>query len=610
MKPFLKNMTRYSLASALSFSLANISIAATYEVIDKGSVDTIEYTYGKRQNNQGVMAITGANAYNFPVQFDYLDDTDYYNIGLNSLQYHDNYFGLEPILDIEPMSEGNPSANDLAWIKIYLQSLNSSSTNPYFQYQIVGDVIAMTNTGAGEQTTELCIFDTDFDGNPCTGTLTRSTVDNIEGVTNKGIAYGNGTAPYLPMEPYTNDSGDIQQHWLRAHAARGFFSPDYGQTIYSVPPIESSYGGGISTIFDMNENDVAVGYSSYKLSEGREEAILDEDTGCTEPNIPDVPYDICIQYNLGDMYHIQAFKASLSPEGEVETELLGLLVNPHEDDIRAFSSQALAINNNGVAVGYAHGWYAGKVENPTVDQFVAGTYAVMFREGKVYDFNQLHTAYFGVSNYAYSSANDINDNGLAVGHTLQASPLIKKFFYVDTTVPESEMEMIIPGGFFSTSVSTAYAVNSLGVIVGEAEIESHNASSQNPRRTTGFMYDTSSDTPEMIDVNDLLECQSAYNVIKANSINDEGQISATAVVKENSYDAKGQLILDESGNPTEIDVVRAVLLNPIAGGELEDCSETEEKVERQGASTTYLILFSLIFILILKTRQLNTQYNS
>ena len=56
------------------------------------------------------------------------------------------------------------------------------------------------------------------------------------------------------------------------------------------------------------------------------------------------------------MYYIQAFKATLSADNVVETEQLGLLVTPHVDDDRAFTSQALAVNNHGVAVGYAHGW--------------------------------------------------------------------------------------------------------------------------------------------------------------------------------------------------------------------------------------------------------------
>ncbi|NQY48509.1 MAG: DUF3466 family protein, partial [Colwellia sp.] len=118
----------------------------------------------------------------------------------------------------------------------------------------------------------------------------------------------------------------------------------------------------------------------------------------------------------------------------------------------------------------------------------------------------------------------------------------------------------------------------------------------------GFIYDTASDSPVIIDVNTLLACKSKYNILKANDINDAGQISATAVVKSESYDAKGEPILDDSGNPVMIDVVRAVLLQPITGGEVEDCGDVEEKVERQGASFGGMVLFSLLAVFGLRRR--------
>ena len=179
---------------------------------------------------------------------------------------------------------------------------------------------------------------------------------------------------------------------------------------------------------------------------------------------------------------------------------------------------------------------------------------------------------------------------------------MRKFFYVDTNVPDSEMKMIIPKDFFTTSKSTVFSINSAGIIVGEAEIETHNDSVNNPRRTAGFLFDTSTDSPVMTDVNTLLECNSPYNVLKANDINDEGLISATAVVKSDSYDAKGELRLDASGNAIRVDVVRAVLLKPIADGVIDNCDSVEEKVERQGASISSIAILALFSVLGLRRR--------
>jgi hypothetical protein len=607
MKQFAKNILVLGVTSALSLSFFNFSHAATYEVVDKGNAENLEYTYAKKQNNQGVMAVSGTNIYNFPVQFEYLDENDFNSIFNLALTKKDLYFGLDVIEDFDALKAGDPTANDLAWTKIYLQGMNSSNANPNFEYQIVADTAAMINLGDGSLSSEIRIFDTAFDGSYSVGSIiTRSTVDVIEGITDNNITFGTASAPYLPMPEFTDSSGNLHTHWVREHGQRGFFSLDNGATTYPVLPIEARYGGGISAVFDMNENGTAVGYSSYKLGVNREEYVLNTNGGCADPAIlKDIPYEICVQKIQSGMYHIQAFKATLSASQEVETEQLGFLITPHEDDTRAFSSQALAVNNNNLAVGYSHGWSNTDVTTPAVNEHMNGSYAVMFKEGKVFDFNQPHYYFYTNSPFPFSRANDINDNGLVVGYTHDATTSVKKFFYVDTNVPESEMEIIIPKDFFTTSKSTAFAVNSLGVIVGEGEIESHNDSSNNPRRTAAFMYDTSSDSPAIIDVNTLLECNSEYNVIKANDINDEGYISANAVVKSDSYDAKGVLRVDASGNPERIDVVRAVLLKPIEGGVVDDCALVEEKVERQGASINSMVLLSLLAVFGLRRRKFN-----
>ncbi len=613
MKSFAKNILALGVISALSLNVSNFSQAATYEVIEVDK-DATGYTYGGKLNIKEEMAVSGTNSYNFPVQFEYFDEADFNNIVYLALTRQDFYFGLESIEDSDGFEErakaGNATSNDLAWSKLYLQDKNKSSSNPYYKYQIVADTAAMVNLGGGSASVELCIFDTDFSDAPCTGVLTRSTVNVVKGITSTGITFGIASAPYLAMPEFTDSGGNVNTHWLREHGQRGFFSLDNGTTIYPVTPIETRYGGGISAIFDMNENGVAVGYSSYKLSEGREEDVLDPDNGCVEPNKFNIPYDICVQYHQSGMYHIQAFKAALSDAGEIETEQLGLLITPHADDDRAFSSQALAVNNAGVAVGYAHGWDDSNVITPTGSERMTGSYAVMFKEDDagnkvVFDFNQPHYYFNYGSIYPFSRAQDINDSGIAVGYTHDNNTFVKKFFYVDTSVPESEMKIIIPKDFFTTSKSTAFAVNASGIIVGEGEIETHNDSQDNPRRTAGFMFDTSSDSPVIVDINTLLTCDSEYNILTANDINDAQQISATAIVKAESYDAKGEPILDDSGNPVMIDVARAVLLKPIAGGEIEDCGLVDEKVERQGASMSSIVLFTLLTIFGLRRRKFN-----
>ncbi|MBU2893473.1 DUF3466 family protein [Colwellia sp. D2M02] len=591
MKQFAKHMLAVGITSALSFSVINPVAAATYKVVDKIAVDELKHSYAQQQNNNGVLAISGSNLYNFPVQFDYLDDDDFTKIRELARIRHERVHGLNEIENYDELVAGNPTANDLAWVKSYLAlqvDFESPENDPY-EYQRVGDLVAMINLGGDADTEVFKIFDQPFAG---TDTLTRSTIDIISGVTNSGIAYGSATAPYLPMEDFTTSNGNVKTFWLREHGQRGFFSYDNGAQIFPVIPAETRYGGGISAVLDVNDNGEAVGYMSYELSETIQEYVEDESNGCSDPDVvDDFPFEICVQRYQPYMYRIMAFKGSLNANGEVTSEQLGLLVEPHPEDTRNYSSRALAINNNGVAVGFADGWDDEGVTTPDEDERLTGSYAVMFKDGKVFDFNQEHYSFrvFSGSVVNWSKAYDINDHGLVVGTTNTLSA-VNKFFYVDTSVPEAEMKMTLPDDFFKSSQSAAYAVNNNGMIVGDGEIETHNASTDNPRRTAAFLYDSKTDV--FNNVNDLLECGSPYTVVEARDINDENVISGTAIIKVDRYDAKGELMLDSDGSPLTEDVVRAVTLVPIAG-EVEDCFDEEEKVERQGASFNLLALLSL-----------------
>jgi len=600
MKPFVKNILVVGITTALS--LAVTAHAATYKIIDKGAVGELKHTYAQQQNNNGVVAISGTNLYNFPVQYQYLDEDDFKAIERIARDGHDKIHALEDLEDYDAMVAGNPTANDLAWVKLYLQGKAGVSTQnslmeqrKNFYYQQVGDTVAMTNLGAGHQTIELKLFDQAFEG---TDTLSHSTVDIIMGVTDSGIAYGSATAPYLPMEDFTESNNEVITYWLRDFDQRGFFSFDNGAQVFQVVPEESRLGGGISAVLDVNENGAAVGYMSYKLNQDFKDIIEDDSGGCADTNVlDDMPYEICEQILRTGMYHIMAYKAKLDTSGEVVTEQLGLLVNPHPDDDRTFSSRALGINNSGVAVGYADGWDDETETNPADDERMSGSYAVMFKDGKVFDFNQEH--YQFRSYVEFSKANDISDSGLAVGYIYDESGA-KKFFYVDTSVSEDEMEIITPDGYFHGSESVAYAVNNAGFIVGEGEIESHNDSSTNPRRTAAFLYDSKNDV--FSNINDLTECASAYTIIEARDINDNNVISATAVFKEDRFDAKGNVVLDENGNTDREDIVRAVVLEPISDDGRVCTPEEEGKVERQGASFGWFALFSLFALIGLRRK--------
>ena len=569
MKKIVKSILAVGISTALTTTTAN---AATYEVIDKGAAELFKYTYAQQENNNGEMAISGTSAYNFPVQYQYLDEEDYDNIVRLADTQHENVHELDNIEDENALRNGDPTANDLAWVIRYLEGISSSL------YQKVGDVVAMTNSGGDTQ--DFHVYDQKFDG---TDQYTRSTTDFINGITNQGWVYGNGSSPYLPLD-FTESDGDEVTHWVRDFSTRGFFSPDNGNTIIELLPPEHEHGGE-SAILDISENGIAVGYASTSVDQAAIDYINNDDGGCADPDvIDDLPVEVCIQNIRVGMYNSEAFKWVVNETGEVSSESLGYLVTPHEEDEREYVSYAQAVNIHGVAVGYAHGWWDEKVTSPDKNES-RSLYAVVFKDGTAVDFTEDHSEQFD------SRAYDINDSGIAVGHITNYvnGNLRTKFYYVDTN--QENMEMVFPADFFNGSASTARSINETGFIVGEGEVETHNDSSVNPRRTNGFLYDMSTDT--FTNLNDFLPCESDYTIIEARHINDNNEISATALIKVPRRDAKGELMFDDQGNQLVEDVVRAVKLSPI-DGEVEDCSAVEEKVERQGAGLGLGAIFSLL----------------
>ena len=578
MNQFLKSILALGITSALGISAVN---AATYEVIDKGAVSSLKYTYSQQENTNGEAAISGTDIYNFPVQYKYLDEDDYDAIVLLAKNTHEAVHALNDIENETALRNENPTANDLSWVVRFLRARTSNTL-----YQEVGDVFAMTNFN--DKTELFNVFDEKFVG---TDTFTRSTKEYISGITDEGWVYGNASAPYLPLD-FTDSNDDEVTHWVRKFTTRGFFSPDGGASIIEIiPPSETDLPeeqrfGGESAILDISESHIAVGYASTSIDQAEIDFITDESGGCADTEVlKDLPYSVCVQRRLLNAYNTEAFKWTIDAQGTVTSEILGNLVTPHEDDTREYVNFAQAVNNHGVAVGFSHGWFDETETEPSVNER-RYFYAVAYKDGEVIDLNNDHSKFFD------SRAYDINDAGIAVGHVnaVVNGNQRTKFYHVDTN--SEIIEMVMPDDFFSGSSSTARAINEKGMVVGEGEFETHNDSSNNPRRTHGFIYDITAKT--FTDLNDYLACDSAYTIIEARDINDANEVSATAIIKVPRRDSKGNLMLDEKGEQLTEDVVRAVTLKP-TDGEIEDCSIVEEKVERQGAGFGLTGLVLLMF---------------
>lgn len=604
MSKLVKNIITLSVSSALSISSIQNVNAATYQIIDPGVVSNVKFTTAQNQNSSGDIAISGTNLYNFPVQFEdssgrkYLDDDDFTSIERYVTARHKGVHALEDIENLTLLKAGTPTANDLAWVVRWLQD-TSGGTGFNIEYQKVGDTVAITNIGG--VTSNFNLWDEKFTG---TDNLTRSTIDTISGISAGGISYGRATSPYLPSDVFTDKDDKEHVFWLRDFGIRGFYSYDQGANVHQLVPFETKYGGGESAVADVNESGTAVGFSSYKVTQAHTDYIEDASGGCADPNI--VPARMSLEACIANrqlgatvaVYHTMAVKAELNPNGSPVVEQLGLLVEPHAEDERPHSSFALAVNTNGVAVGYAGGWDDETVTNPSKNQSSRYQYAVVYKNGAVIDLTGDH------SNKAGSRANDINDSGIAVGYISKAinGRVVEKFFHVDTTVPKEQIELINPDDFFPDSDSTARAINNNGLIVGEGEVETHSESTSNPRRTAAFVYNISD--KKFTNLNTLIPCADrlTYDIVEARGITDADIISATAIVKANRIDAKGEPMLDSTGKPLTEDVIRAISLKPISETGEVCTAEEEDKVERKGAGFGLGSLFALISIFGLRRK--------
>ena len=326
MNKFFKSILALGITSALGLSTVN---AATYQVIDKGDVSVLKYTYSQQENNNGEAAISGTDIYNFPVQFQYLDEDDYDDIVSLADSVHEDVFELNNIEDEAALRAGNPTANDLTWVISHLRSKNN-----FTQYQKIGDVFAMTNFNG--DTTLLNIFDEKFDG---TDVYTRSTKEYINGITNEGWVYGNASAPYLPnaftvvTESGDDLVGDVIYNWRRGFTTRGFFSPDGGASIIEVlPPSEIDLPeeqrfGGISAILDISESHYAVGYGSTSIDQSAIDFIFDTSGETDEDEKPDscetqkyldennFTFEDCVQARVTGSYNTNALKWTIDEQG-------------------------------------------------------------------------------------------------------------------------------------------------------------------------------------------------------------------------------------------------------------------------------------------------------
>jgi len=452
-----------------------------------------------------------------------------------------------------------------------------------------------------------------------------------------------------PDQSDTNDDRD-NPFYAFEYKQRGYIV-DNGNT-YTFTPEFSTYGGQ-SGFTAINDSNVVVGYESV--------AVIPDDLTALESNCLNllegtIPLAVCTQgFSYSDVaiaateYDLRAVQWEYVNGHLINRTELGILAERlSSDNLNAYNSVALDVNNNNIVVGRS---VAFRDNDEEVENLF--NVATAYINGRTVDLMD-HSE----TSWLASVATAINDNNVVVGYTTKMidSVSTNKMFIYDLDLPTPEM--VFPDDFNSSQTnyaSEANDINNDGDVVGSIAIDTVTATSTTGSRTHGFLYNYDGDN--FYDINDLLTCNSMgyvegsdweklehtgfgsngqsvsyevdIDIVSAGKITNDGTIMATALVTlpqvvtqwvdengdvtiSSATDAVEELVTDSNGNLiylTESDgsvytqqVARAVVLKPsqgtVCGEDINSDSVEDYEFERTGAGfgfTSLLLLMTGLF---------------
>lgn len=549
-------MIKKRLAVALSIALLSMSSveAAKYRVVELDVANEGQDSFPSAINDDGEISVNVTLPYNIPIDIDLIN------------------FDSVLLTDPEAASVGNINDTDY---ELLLTNIRGQQGSQFFQ-----QIAATISYQASEDETDyIPVFDQQASAD---GEYTLGSNVNTRDINNSDFTVGSSQGFFSKVD-YQFENGVETTFIVYEFGTRGFVSRN-GQTTELPPP--EDFAGGYSEAYGINESNQVVGFGTTEfLSDSFELA----EESCEDEDLRgDVPYESCISSlastlaaNPAQASQLRGLIWELDDEGNLlDTTELGILFEPEAEDTASYTSRAVAINDNGIAVGLSHGEYT------TSNATVIRTYGVVFDGNEILNLTPNPDLNVAASSPIISSATDINNNNLVVGYEVQRINGVNrdKFFVYDISLGELEF----PDDFFLGSESVALAVNNNNLVVGYGEVDA----SIGGRRSEGFLYDH--DEKEFSRIRDLLDCDSVYTIVQANSINDNDEIAATALYQAPLRDSRGELVIDSGGNEILVDTVGAVKLIPIEGGEADICEVPEDEVirPRQGASSSWLLIFS------------------
>ncbi|WP_157980852.1 DUF3466 family protein [Pseudidiomarina homiensis] len=570
----MKKFTLGALSVAIAASFISIAQANTYNIQQVETPEKVRDLFPIAINDNRHSIVLGQQPKDIEFDLTLLSDSILRNIGIDP-----------EVDDLENYQLSRQQYETL--VRGLRDSVNTDVSNPRVSFY-----------DAGYFDGQSVVFNEFFEDTDAETPEMEYSTDHIyNGLNNNNVRVGWGSAPYRFNEfTYTTGEGDDEQEVTTTYTSRAFTRQaiwSNGDTTKTYPAPEQAYLGGESVMMDINDQNVAVGYASVAVSPASQafaddcQTRLDEGTAtrslytclwqrwinlsnATAANLQSFYSRATINSNQS-IYDMRAMVWQLDVNGEViSSQQYGTLMERGEEDEGDFSSYAAAVNNNGIAVGQSWTYYEGIQEEGRRIKMPA-----IFIDGEVKPITEDPV-------YLWGAATDINDENQVVGFLIRRVQGINRYigFIYDI---ESETLSELPS-FFNGSSTIATAINNDGLIVGTAEIDA-DLSAQ--RRRVAFSYESAVEGANFINLNDAVACDSGYFLASADGVNNSGEIVATGIRPEE--------VTTEDGETTTEQFAKTLVLDP-SSGELNNCTQEEGKIERQGASTGVFGFLSMLLI--------------
>lgn len=610
-------LSRISLA-VLPLLTVFSTTAAVYQVAELEPNTISKATFAAALNDQGDAVVTGQGFTQWQLrdqQGTRRTAVNFINFPLDVSTINFENETIAAVLTAEQIEDAKLGIYDASVLNILTVLLGA---NPQIRNQPVGQAVAISQPENGLPVV-LPMRDLQ---------QLRSNSEYVYDLNEQGVAVGIATAPsskqeFTPAPDPDDEDAEAPETITVWQPEPGF---QYGVAATNSGPVTllppyTELGGGFSRAFSVNNHGLIAGSGSIGLDQDRFTSIEESCDGT------DLPVVTCLNtqqqagvYTLaGLMSEVRSFQTVFSyRNGYQERAMLWQLqadgtaaisqtygflgekgtgesyVAENDHPDVYYYSSATAVNDNGIAVG--HSLYTDKERVIRFrDQFQEYRRIFAAPHATLFRDGEV-SAIVDPAEWLASTAVAISNSNIVTGYAMKTVNGFRrsKFFIYDVAANTT----VFPNDFFVSSSSIPAAINDNGQIVGRAEII---IGGTTDRRQHGFVYDINSDT--FRDLNTLVGCNADFTIVEASAINNNGEILATIIKTMQELDAKGEPLLDDNGNPVMSSQAKAVKLLPIANGEAENCNTEQDSYERNaGGFGSFGLLLLAGFGLLLRRK--------